>query len=407
MKKVRQRISLILGLAIIVCLLMPAKKSYAELTNEAIQQAQQAIQQAEQDRQNLQNGLSNVQAVLNGLKDEQGDLQANIQQLDSSINEIQDAIAALDVQIENQQARIEETTQQLNEATRVADEQYEAMKLRIQFMYENGNTMYMEMIFSSSSFADFLTKSEYITSMTEYDREKLAEYISTKELIEAAKEQLEAEEAVLEEARSVQEQERASLEEAQNVKSQLLSQTNNEIRTTQQQISDYNEELDAMAQTIKDLEDKVAEEKRKLLLANGQLLTYDGGTFCWPLAKYTRVSSEFGTRMHPTLGVPLFHNGVDLASPYGTDIYAAYDGKVVAAAYTSVMGNYVMIDHGTGLYTVYMHCSKLYVNEGDIVVRGETIAAVGSTGRSTGNHLHFSVRSNGEYISPWNYIVQP
>ena len=79
----------------------------------------------------------------------------------------------------------------------------------------------------------------------------------------------------------------------------------------------------------------------------------------------------------------------------------------MAASYTSVMGNYVMIDHGSNIYTVYMHCSKLYVKQGDVVVAGETIAAVGTTGRSTGNHLHFSVRVNGSYVSPWNYIKEP
>jgi len=88
-------------------------------------------------------------------------------------------------------------------------------------------------------------------------------------------------------------------------------------------------------------------------------------------------------------------------------IYAAYDGKVVAATYSSTMGNYVMIDHGSEIYTIYMHASALYVKKGDIVIRGETIAGVGTTGRSTGNHLHFSVRKSGEYQSPWDYISKP
>ena len=93
-------------------------------------------------------------------------------------------------------------------------------------------------------------------------------------------------------------------------------------------------------------------------------------------------------------------------APKGTAIYAAYDGTVVAATYNSTMGNYVMIDHGSGLYTIYMHASALYVNKGDIVIRGDTIAAVGTTGRSNGNHLHFSVRLNGSYVSPWEYITR-
>ena len=136
------------------------------------------------------------------------------------------------------------------------------------------------------------------------------------------------------------------------------------------------------------------------------VLTYDNGPFKFPLASYTRVSDDYGNRIHPTLGIQQFHNGVDFASPKGTAIYAAYDGVVVAATYSATMGNYVMIDHGDSLYTIYMHASALYVKKDDIVTRGETIAAVGSTGRSTGNHLHFSVRRDGAYVSPWEYLKE-
>ena len=108
--------------------------------------------------------------------------------------------------------------------------------------------------------------------------------------------------------------------------------------------------------------------------------------------------------MHPTLKVEKFHNGLDMAAPGGSPILAAYNGKVVAADYSSSMGNYIMIDHGGGLYTIYMHASALYVSKGKEVSKGEKIAAVGSTGRSTGNHLHFGVRLNGQYVNPRNYL---
>ncbi len=108
--------------------------------------------------------------------------------------------------------------------------------------------------------------------------------------------------------------------------------------------------------------------------------------------------------MHPTLHVEKFHNGVDLAAPGGSPILAAYDGRVAAAGYSSSMGNYIMIDHGDTLYTIYMHASALYVSKGDKVKKGQKIGAVGSTGRSTGNHLHFGVRKNGEYVNPMSYL---
>ena len=147
----------------------------------------------------------------------------------------------------------------------------------------------------------------------------------------------------------------------------------------------------------------VAADKAKL----AQARSYDGGAFCWPAPSYTRVSSEYGYRIHPIYGTQKFHNGVDLAAPGGSPILAAYDGVVVAATYNASMGNYVMIDHGDGLYTIYMHASSLLVSAGQSVSRGQKIALVGSTGNSTGNHLHFSVRLNGSYVSPWNYISRP
>ena len=155
---------------------------------------------------------------------------------------------------------------------------------------------------------------------------------------------------------------------------------------------------------IAQIEAAIIEEQKRILEENGVVLEYDGGAFVFPVASYTRVSSDYGWRIHPTLKVEKFHNGIDLAAPKGTAIYAAYDGVVAASAYSATMGNYVMINHGGGLYTIYMHASKLCVEKDEIVVRGEKIAEVGTTGRSTGNHLHFTVRKNGEYVSPWNYI---
>ena len=148
----------------------------------------------------------------------------------------------------------------------------------------------------------------------------------------------------------------------------------------------------------------MAEERRQLIANSGSAITYDGGAFKFPLASYTRISDEYGMRIHPTLGVEQFHNGVDFAANGGTAIYAAYDGKVAAAAYSTTMGNYVMIDHGGGLYSVYMHASELLVSPGQQVSAGQVIARVGSTGISTAPHLHFGVSLNGSYVSPWGYL---
>ena len=124
----------------------------------------------------------------------------------------------------------------------------------------------------------------------------------------------------------------------------------------------------------------------------------------WPIEGHYTITSNYGMRVHPTLGVEKMHNGIDLAAPSGSSILCAYNGTVVAADYNSTMGNYIMINHGGGLYTIYMHCSSFITSNGAYVSQGQAIARVGSTGLATGPHLHFSIKVNGSYVNPLNYV---
>ena len=276
------------------------------------------------------------------------------------------------------------------------------MKSRIKFMYEKGDNLSLELIFSSKSFGEMLNKAEYIESLSAYDRKMLDEYVEYAEYVALCKEGLEEEKGVLDEAKAAAQAEEDALNELITAKEQEISQVSTDIASKEQAIKDYEAEIAAENETIKALEAAVAEERKKLAAEQGR--KYDGGMFTWPAPSYTRISDDYGYRIHPTLGVQQFHNGVDMAAPGGSPILAAYDGKVVAADYNSTMGNYIMIDHGDNLYTIYMHASALYVSKGTEVSKGDKIAAVGTTGRSTGNHLHFSVRLNGSYVNPWSYL---
>ena len=210
--------------------------------------------------------------------------------------------------------------------------------------------------------------------------------------------------SVLDEAKAGVEQEEASLAQLISDKETEIVAKQGDISNKEAAIAEYEAEIQAQNELIASLEAAVAAERKKLAEENAKKLTYDGGMFAFPAPSYTKISDDYGNRIHPTLGVEKFHNGIDLAAPNGSPILAAYDGEVVAAAYSSSMGNYVMIDHGDSLYTIYMHASALYVSKGDAVTKGQQIAAVGSTGRSTGPHLHFGVRKNGGYVSPWGYL---
>lgn len=376
----------------------------APITSESIQEKEEQIEQAEEERDRLQASLTNAQEIKESLESQKNDLNTYITQLDRELAIIIDNIEALETQIAEKEAEIVLTQEELAAAKETEAEQYANMVERIQYIYEHGEESYLEILFSGTSFSDMLNRLEYLEQISAYDQKMLEQYILNRQMIELLEQQLLTDKALLEESKAGKESEQAALEELIAAKEQTILAYENDIASKEQAIAQYEADIQEETEIIEALEAAIAEEKKKLLEQNR--IYYDGGQFKFPVAYYTRLSSEYGWRMHPTLHVEKFHNGIDLASPTGTDIYAAYDGKVVAAAYSSSMGNYVMIDHGDELYTIYMHASKLYVSAGDIVVKGETIAAVGSTGRSTGPHLHFGVRLNGQYVSPWNYLSQ-
>ncbi len=408
MKKRTRIPAFVLVLVILVLVFRPSQVTEAKkVTSALIEQKQDEIDKTEQQIKDIKSNKSKAEQILKKLKSQKTDLKAYIAEIDAAMEDVQGKIDSLSAQITAQQALVDETRIELEESIERERKQYADMLNRIRFMYENGSSTIVEILFSAKSFSDFLTRAEYVSQVTDYDREVLNDYRATTELVEITKVQLEAEEVLLEEAKLAQEEELATLAALTDAKRAELDQMETDIDMAQDAVEEYEADLKAMKETIEALEKEIAAEKKRLIAANEKVMKYDGGKFIWPIAKYTRITSPYGYRIHPTLHTNLFHNGIDIASPYGTDIYASYDGKVVAAAYTSTMGNYIMIDHGDGIYTVYMHCSKLYVKSGAIVVAGETIAAVGSTGRSTGNHLHFSVRVNGEYVSPWNYVSEP
>lgn len=398
-------------ICIIVCMIIlfavpiySAASSISDITSDSIKDKQDQIDQAEDERNQLKSTLTDIKKIKQELEAKKSDLKNYIKDLDKNLDIINAKIAELEGLIEQKEEDIRLTEIELENAIDKEESQYEDMKMRIQFIYETGNMYYIDMILGAKNFADALNRLEYVEQLSAYERKMLDNYILNRQLIQTCKEQLEADKALLDEAKAGVVAEQEALEELISEKSKQVTAYETDISSKEQAIKEYEEDIKAQDELIKALEAAVAEEKKRLLAENGVVLTYDGGTFKFPVATYTRVSDDYGMRIHPTLKVEQFHNGVDLAAPTGTAIYAAYDGVVVASAYGTTMGNYVMIDHGGGLFTIYMHASEVYVKKDDIVVRGEKIAAVGSTGRSTGPHLHFGVRLNGTYVSPWNYI---
>ena len=381
-----------------------AEESPRAATNQSIQDKERQVAQAQKEKEELEGSLSNLRNIKNSLESERKDLKSYVAGLDENLSTIEQNIRDLTANISVKEEEIAAAEEELKEAIGREENQKEFMVDRIRCVYENGNLQMVDLLVKSESIGDLLNKADYVEKVISYDQKMLREYMEMQEYANLCMQELELEKEILETTKSNIEIEQKNLEELIEQKKRDITAYDTDINTKEKAIQEYLAEIKAQDEEIAALEALIAEEKRRLIESQGTALSYDGGMFKFPLATYTRISDDYGQRIHPTLGIPQFHNGVDFAAPKGTAIYAAYDGKVVAAAYSSSMGNYIMIDHGDELYTIYMHASALYVKKDAIVVKGETIAAVGSTGRSTGNHLHFSVRLNGEYTSPWNYL---
>lgn len=382
------------------------------------EQLEQELENANSESEDLKSGLENTQKAIDALSKKKSNMESYVKELDSQLNEILDNMKKIEQQIEEKEEEIDQTTKELLQAQKEEEQQYDSMKKRIKFMYENGNVAYIELILQSKSLSQLLNAAEYIQKISEYDRELLDEYKKTIEFIATAKEKLEIEKVELADLKAETETKKAEVSDLIDAKSTQIAKYESDILSAKELEDDYEADIKAQNAVIAALEASVAAKKaeiKRLAEAENQAnanqqtkvnitTTYDGGTFTWPCPSSKRISSDYGNRLHPILNVNKFHNGIDIAAPTGSSIVAAYTGTVVGAGYNSSMGNYVMIDHGDELYTIYMHASALYVSTGQNVTKGDSIAAVGSTGRSTGPHLHFGVRLKGSYVNPRNYV---
>ena len=388
--------------AVIVVLMGTAMTVSAASSSTTKKAESTSLSDAQKEMKELKNQLKKAEALVDDLKDSKGNMEQKISELNKSLINISARITELEKQLIAKNEQIAETLANLDVAKATADKQYEDMKLRIQYMYENGQFSYAETLLSSENLAEFLNSAEYINQIQQYDREKLEDFKNTVAEIEAYEATLEQERSELETLKSDVEKEK------QNV-SNIMAQRENELATIKENLSDAQDEAEMLEAEVQAQEELIAEiiriEAEKAAAGNSG--SAYAGSFTWPVPSSKRVTSDFGMRPSPTAGASTNHKGIDIGAPKGSDIVAAAPGKVIVRRYSSSAGYYITLDHGGGLYTVYMHCSAFVANYGDYVAKGQVIAKVGSTGVSTGPHLHFGVSLNGTYVSPWGYLSRP
>ncbi len=346
----------------------------------------------------LKDSISDVQKELEDLKSEKTSIQSYINKLDGQINDLTVEITEFEQKIAAKEADIEQTKVKLEEAKTACEEQYDSMKKRIQYFYENSGKTWLEMLLESGSIAELINRAGNVLAISSCDRDKMQELTETKENIALQEEILNAELEELGMMRQELEAQKKKVNSSINAKKGELSSKTAQIGDASEEQEDYEKQLEEQEKLLDEIEEQIAKA--------AQPDVYDGEMtgFIWPCPSYTRISSYFGPRQQPVPGASTNHKGVDLAAPYGSDILAAASGVVTTSKYSASAGNYVVIAHGNGVSTVYMHASSLLVSVGETVTQGQVIAKVGSTGYSSGNHLHFGVIKNGSYVDPLGYI---
>ncbi len=356
--------------------------------------------------QSAQNKLESSQAKQAELKGKINDTNSKIsanskekQKLDAAISEVQSKIDSLNTKINASNQKISAKEAELAQAEQNSREQYDGYMYRAKRMVEKGSVTYLEVLLSSKSFSDLLQRFAVVKQIVKYDSQRLDELRAIEEQIASLKKELEDEKAVLVSLRQDETEQKSSLEskraQSQAIIDSLQNDKNALVKALEQQ-----EAAEAAAR---------AEIKR---LAEQQTSSGNGKTsvpsnFSGSMIRPTSgpVTSPYYMRVHPVIGKLRQHTGIDYGSPYGANIVAAASGTVIVAGYNAGgYGNYVVINHGGGITTLYAHASSLCVSVGQSVSQGQVIAKVGSTGMSTGPHLHFEVLVNGAHTNPANYV---
>lgn len=388
-----------------------------ESYREEISNSRDIINENKRKIEELSNEKSGLDATLNELSSLKDDAYEYITLLDSKVSEMDLEISDLSSQIEEVNTQIETTSQELNEARKQEESQYENMKLRIKYMYENGNGSMLEALLGSENFSDFLNRAEYISNVTAYDRDKLNEFVDLRESIARREEELVSGQELLKASQEKLEEERSNLETLQAEKQSELqsynlrmSQVESDAASVNASMAEIQKAIEAEENNISAIEERIRqeeEEARRQAAETGEVYTpksIGDIYFSWPCPSSSRITSYFGDRESPTEGASTNHKGIDIGASSGSQVLAAASGEVVIATYSASAGNYIMLSHGGGVYSVYMHMQSMSVSVGDEVTGGDQIGLVGSTGYSTGPHLHFGIRVDGSYVNPLDYV---
>jgi murein DD-endopeptidase MepM/ murein hydrolase activator NlpD len=352
------------------------------------QSAGGSIEDLKEKQQEIEEQINAYREKAEALDNEKDSVQAEINSLDYELNALNLEVDSYELQKKEINMKIAENEQEIANLTEQIEENNEALEKRLRVMYKNGSAGYLEVVLNSDNLVDALTRVDMIQLIVQSDVELLKNIEEQKTKVEEIKVSLQEDRLEL----------TAVINDLAVKQDELIVAS----RAKESYVTELQSDLDAIKKQEAAMEAE-SDQIEKDIIAAQREVDYAGGELLWPVPGNYRITSPFGGRYDPISGVWSTHGGTDIAALNGTPIVAANSGVVLMAGWNNSYGNFVLIDHGGGISTLYGHSSKLLVYAGQTVSRGETIALVGSTGYSTGNHLHFEVRINGVRTDPMEY----
>ena len=367
------------------------------LTNEIVNDVTNELSLEEQKEQ-VESQIEETNTKLEYVQEELSDTLLKVQETEDKIMQYEKEIEELATKMENLQNSINEASTALTESEQTYQEKSNLLAKRLVAMYEAGETQYLDILLNSRDITDFISRYYVIQEIAEYDSILIHQIEEEKNNLEITKQKLEKEQGELKIIKSKSEQTSIVLSNMKTLQQSYVDDLTEGEKILQEQLTEYKKEQE--------------EIERQIELATNAIdpdIQYTGGEMLWPVAiSGTAITSNYGVREHPIQGVVREHTGIDIGNtPLGSPVVAAADGVVTYAGWLGGYGNCVMINHGDGIVTLYGHGNKILTTVNTEVKQGDVIMEVGSTGNSTGPHLHFEVRVNGEYTNPLNFVKVP
>lgn len=352
-----------------------------------------------QQKEDSEENLDRVSKQLEYVQTEMSAMLLEVQKLNDEITQYEEQNKEMETKIKTLETSIGETTQKLEIVTREYNRREEQLKNRLVALYEAGNITYLDVLLSATSLSDFLSIYYAMTEIAEYDNSLIDKVDAQRKEIDAMKTKLEEETTEMKAIKAKSEQSEIILANKKTLQEGYMARLSEKEQKLSERLQKYKEETEHIENII-----------RQYSMANQEFqIQYTGGIMIWPVAiSGTGITSYYGTREHPIDGIVRFHQGLDIGNTgFGAPAVATLDGVVTYAGWLGSYGYCVMIYHGNGITTLYGHGQRVVVEHGQTVKQGDVVLETGSTGNSTGPHLHFEVRVNGTTVNPLNYVRVP